>query len=213
MRAVNLLPRDSKQDGRRLTVGGQLALVAPFVVASVLVAGYLLASSKVNDNRMTLREAQDELAALPVPKPRPSANPALAVQLDQRVSAVGAALGDRIAWDRVLSEISAVLPSDIWLSTLSAQVPPQPVVAPPQAGSTTTTAADTTPVPAPPATGPLSLTGYAYSQEGVARLLGRLALVPLLQDVKLIQSGRTAIGRQTVYSFSIQAGVRTQETG
>ncbi len=211
MRAVNLLPRDSKHDGRRLTVAGQLALVAPFVVGSALAAGYLLASANVSDNKVTLRQVQDELAALPAPNATPPVNLGLAVQLDQRISAVGAALQNRIAWDRVLSEVSAVLPADIWLSSLTAQAPPRPVVAP--STTTTTTATQATVAPALPVTGPLTLTGYAYSPEGVARLLGRLALVPLLQDVKLVQSAKSLIGSQTVYSFSIQAGVRGQETG
>jgi len=67
MRAVNLLPRETKQPRKRLTVVGQLALVAPFVVAGLLAAGYLLSSSSVNSNRSTLQALQDELASLPTP--------------------------------------------------------------------------------------------------------------------------------------------------
>jgi Tfp pilus assembly protein PilN len=59
----------------------------------------------------------------------------------------------------------------------------------------------------------LSLAGYTYSQEGVARLLSRLAVVPALQSVKLVQSSQATVGGQTVVSFSIQATVRPQETG
>ena len=137
MRAVNLLPRETKQPRKRLTVVGQLALVAPFVVAGLLAAAYLLASSSVNSNRSTLQALQDELASLPTPAARePQQNPALASERQLRVAALGAALQSRLVWDRVLRQISAVLPADVWLTTMSAKAPELPVTVP-----TATTAA------------------------------------------------------------------------
>ena len=137
-------------------------------------------------------------------------------------------------WDRVLREISAVLPADVWLSTMSAKAPELPVTVPtaaaaaptgstppPSATTTDTTATTTTPTttttaappPAPTAPQPMTFAGYTYSQEGVARLLGRLAVVPALQNVKLVSSTQTTVGDQTVISFSIEADVRPEETG
>ena len=220
MRAVNLLPpREAKGSRKRLTVAVQLALVSPFVVGSLLAAGYLLASSKVNDDKATLQALQGELAAAPPPAPEPQTNPELASQRSQRIVALSAALQGRLGWDRILREISAVLPGDVWLTSLSAQSPPAPAPAPTPStttstttSSTTTDATTTTPAPPPaPTTGPLSLMGYTYSQEGVARFLGRLAVVPALQDVKLLQSARATVSGQVIVSFSIQAGVRPQE--
>jgi Tfp pilus assembly protein PilN len=220
MRAVNLLPpREAKRSRKRLTVVAQLALVSPFVVGSLLAAGYLLASSKVNDNKATLEALQGELAALPAPAPEPQVNPELASQRDQRIAALSGVLQGRLGWDRVLREISAVLPGDVWLTTLSAKSPQAPIAAAPATTSTTTSttttsAGTTTPAPPPaPAPGPLTLAGYTYSQEGVARFLSRLAVVPALQDVKLLQSSQATVAGQVVVSFSIQANVRPQETG
>jgi Tfp pilus assembly protein PilN len=234
MRAVNLLPRETKQPRKRLSVVGQLSLVAPFVVAGLLVAGYLLAGSSVNSKRSSLQALQDELASLPTPKaPAAQQNPALASEQQLRIAAVGAALQSRLVWDRVLREISAVLPSDVWLTTMSAKAPetPAPVAAAaPPAGSTTppsttdttaTTATSTTTpttttaaAPAPAAAPqPMTFAGYTYSQEGVARLLGRLAVVPALQNVQLVSSTQTIVADQTVISFSIEADVRPEETG
>jgi Tfp pilus assembly protein PilN len=226
MRAVNLLPRETKEPRKRLTVVGQVAVVSPLVVAGLLAAGYLLASSSVNSKQSSLQALQDELASLPTTEQtQPRQNPALAAERQVRIAALGAALSSRLVWDRVLRQISAVLPSDVWLTTLSGQTPetPTPVptaTAPAPAGSTTTTTTTTTttaaptPAPAPvPTAGPLNLTGYTYSQEGVARLLSRLAVVPALQSVKLIQSAQADVGGQTVISFTIQANVRPEETG
>jgi Tfp pilus assembly protein PilN len=216
MRAVNLLPREPRLGRKRLTVVGQLALLSPFVVGSLLAAGYLLASSKVNDRKATLQELRTELASLPAPPAQPQVDPQLAAQRDQRVAALSTALAGRLAWDRILREISTVLPEDVWLTALSAQGPPTPPPAPAPTTTTTTTAttAATTPAPVPaPTAGPLDITGYTYSQEGVARLLSRLAVVPVLQDVKLLQSSRAFVAARAVVSFSIQATVRTGETG
>jgi Tfp pilus assembly protein PilN len=228
MRAVNLLPRETKQPRKRLTLVGQLALVAPFVVAGLLVAGYVLASSSVNSKRSTLQALQDELASMPAPKAQePQQNPALASERQLRIAALGAALQSRLVWDRVLREISAVLPADVWLTTMSAQTPATPTTVPtettstpaPAAPTTTTTTATTTttttsaaPPPAPTAQ-PMTFAGYTYSQEGVARLLSRLAVVPALDNVKLVSSTQTKVGDQDVVNFSIQADVRPQETG
>jgi Tfp pilus assembly protein PilN len=220
MRAVNLLPRDEpKRRRKRLTLGVQLALVSPFVVGSLLAAGYLLESSKVDDQKATLKALQDELAALPPRQEVPHTNAQLALQHDQRVAALASALRGRIAWDRVLREISSVLPEDVWLTTLAAQSPQAPApVAPPPAPATTTSESDggTTTTPAPPATpapsstAPLSLAGYTYSQEGVARFLSRLAVIPELQDVKLVKSSQAEVAGRNVFQFSIQADVRPQ---
>jgi Tfp pilus assembly protein PilN len=218
MRAVNLLPRDEPRRRRkRLTLGVQLAVVSPFVVGSLLAAGYLLESSKVNDQQATLKALQDELAALPPRQNVPETNARLTLQRDQRVAALASALRGRIAWDRILREISSVLPEDVWLTTLAAQSPqaPPPAAPPPP---TTTTEGDggTTTTPAPPstpapyATAPLSLAGYTYSQEGVARFLSRLAVIPELQDVKLVKSSEATVAGRIVFQFSIQAGVRPQ---
>jgi len=232
MRAVNLLPRETKQQRKRLSVVGQLAVVAPFVVAGLLVAGYLLASSSVNSKRSSLQALQDELASLPTPKtPELQQNPALAAERQLRIASLGAALQSRLVWDRVLRQFSAVLPADVWPTSMSAQpssvptqVPTAATAAP--AGSTTspsttttatttttTTTTATTAAPPAPAPQPMTFAGYTYSQEGVARLLSRLAVVPALEDVKLVSSTQMTVGDQQVISFSIQANVRPEETG
>jgi Tfp pilus assembly protein PilN len=226
MRAVNLLPReDPRHPRKRLTAAVQLAIVSPFLVLSLLAAGYLMASSKVKNERSTLQALKQELAALPRPAPVVQTNAVLALEKSQRIAALASALQSRVAWDRILREISSVLPADVWLTSLSAQSP-QTAVAnatppPPVAPSTTTTetttettsttpAAPAPPAPAPPTTAPLNLNGYTYSQEGVARFLSRLAVIPEFQDVALLQSTETVVSGRTVVSFQIRADVLKQ---
>jgi Tfp pilus assembly protein PilN len=233
MRAVNLLPVEPKRTRKAPGVVTQLALVAPFVVAGLLVAGYLLASSQVNSKQATLTALQDELAAIPKLEAQQQQNPALATERSLRIATLSATLQSRLVWDRVLREVSAVLPGDVWLTLLSAETPEQPApvtAAPtaPAAGATTTppattgTATTTGPAttttaaasaPPPPSTGPMNIQGYTYSHEGVARLLSRLQVVPALQDVKLVSSSQSTVNGQTVIAFTIEADVRPQEMG
>jgi len=234
MRAVNLLPVEPKRARKAPGVVTQLAIVAPFVVAGLLLAGYLLSSSQVNSKKATLKALQDELAAIPKPEAQAQQNPALASEKGLRIATLSATLQSRLVWDRVLREVSAVLPGDVWLTLLSAETPevPAPVsatpVAPAAGGTSTTpaaptgTATTTTPAttttaaaapPPPPATGPMNIQGYTYSHEGVARLLSRLQVVPALQGVKLVSSSQSTVNGQTVIAFTIQADVRPQETG
>ena len=173
----------------------------------------------MNDNRATLQALQDELAALPPPRTRASRrNPALALQHDQRIAALGAALQGRLAWDRILREISSVLPgrrlADHALRAVAARRPPPPaptthdVEHATTTTTTTTTHADAGAGPGAHRPRPLTLGGYTYSQEGVARLLSRLAVVPALQNVKLVSSTQATVVGRDVVSFAIQADSR-----
>jgi Tfp pilus assembly protein PilN len=211
MRAVNLLPREVKRSRAKLSVVGQLAIVSPFVVVGLIAAGFLLASSKVNDEQAALQGVRDQLAALPAPKPTIQSNSQLVAQRDQRIAALASALHGRLGWDRLLRDLSAVLPGDVWLTKLSGQ---KPVAVP--VPTTTTTATTTTQAapPMPTVTGaPLSLQGYTYSQEGVARLLSRLGVIPELRQVKLVSSVHTELLGRNVYSFEINATVQPEVTG
>ena len=192
MRAVNLLPRDDRRQRsgpaqkNPLLVGGVAGTV---LVTAIIAAAFLLASGGVADNQGRYDAAQAELAATPAPPP----TNAQATQLDQeknaRITALSSALAGRLAWDRVLREVSLVLPDDVWLTSLSAQAP----------------AAAAT----PGASAGFTLNGRTYSHDGVARLLARLAVVPHLANVQLLHSASATseTGRKVV-EFSINANVK-----
>ncbi len=194
MRAINLLPRDERSRGgfRRadpaLLVGAALAAV----VAVALGASFLAARSRVVAARERLAVARAELASLSarsaVPKPAEPVLPVPAVtgERQPRLAAVSRALSSRIAWDRVLRELSLVVPADITLSSLALSAP--------SSGGGGSGASG------------FSIDGLAYSHDSVARLLARLMLVPDLIDVTLASStADPATGRVT---FRIAAGVK-----
>lgn len=179
MRAVNLLPRDGE---RRTSTGHeQIAIMAgsggAALVLAVLAMMFLSAKNSVTAATSRLDDAKLALKVLPPPPPGPTAaQTQLASVQKPRLDALSAALTNRVAWDRVLSEISQVLPTDVWLTGLSATAPP-PGGADPNAAPTG-----------------LTLSGKTYSQAAVARLLSRLELVPDLAQVQLqasLVSGKT----------------------
>ncbi len=205
MRAVNLLPRQQTA-ARRREPRNPVALVAAIGAAIVLLAlagGFLLAKRSVDRQRQALADAKAVLAATPVKTLSAQTQAFRATLLSerqQRSLALAAAIGKRVAWDRILRHIALVLPGDVWLSSLTGNVPLD-------AASGATTAAST-PSALPPTPTALTMQGYTYSQDGVARLLDRLGVLPDLKNVQLQTSQQTTLGNQTVISFTIVSDIR-----
>jgi Tfp pilus assembly protein PilN len=208
MRAVNLLPRDvAKTRSRKVNVPVLTGMVAGVLVVAVLAGGFVRESSKVAHKRTELEAARAELALVPAPVAQDSTSSTLVSEQSRRVSALQLALNGRVAWDRVLREISLVMPDDVWLSGLTLQVPSSSSTAlPPTDGTTaapTTSGTSTLPTD-------FTMNGKAFSHVGVARLLSRLALLPDLDDVTLGHSTRqTTPGKRGSVEFSVLANVRT----
>lgn len=193
MRAVNLLPRDevkrsfAKNRGVGFGAAGGVALVTTLLVTMSMGAG-----GAVGEKQAELDSLRAQVAAIPrVATQDRDADTALAADKATRVGALSAALTSRVAWDRVLRQVSLVLPEDVWLTNLSATAP----TAVPVDGSASTAAGFT-------------LIGSTYSQNGVARFLSRLSVVPELTQVRL-QSSQTALIREReLVQFTILAEVR-----
>ncbi len=196
MRAVNLLPRNEPRSAAPNSQT-KLAIAAPFFVAGVLALGFFYTGSKVKSARSELAALQQQLAALPPPKTVNNVNPALQAQNAQRVAALATALSQRIAWDRILREISSVLPDDVWLTSLNVTSTNGPAAAVTAVATPSTTLGNS-----------VKIIGYTYSQESVARLLARLQVIPELTNVTLSSSGTTTSQGHDVVAFTVEAGLR-----
>ena|SRR5919109_3375826 len=193
MRSVNLLPRDDSKRQRERPGAVMLTGVLGAVLVTALLAGlFLMTSSTVGERQAEVDALRAELAAIP-PPPSTSGQSTLETEKSQRVTLLGKALGSRVAWDRVLREISLVLPDDIWLESLNANAP------------------DPNAVPAPgtePAKGLFTITGYSYSHDGVARLLARLSVLPQLERPALGSSVLDKTKARGIVKFTISAALR-----
>ena len=195
MRAVNLLPRDDRrqrgaglQKSNPVVLGGVISTVA---LTAILAAWFLTASAGVADNQKRRDAAQAELAATPLPPPTAPGASQLEQEKSARIAALSSALAGRLAWDRILRELSLVLPEDVWLESLAATAPNAAGTAEGASGAAFT------------------INGKTYSQDGVARLLARLEVVPHLSGVQLqhSSSATSETGRKVV-EFSINAVVK-----
>jgi Tfp pilus assembly protein PilN len=208
MRAVNLLPREYqnaksiRHEDPAVVVGSALGVI----VMIALGGAFMAAHGSANAEQARLSKARLELAQLAVhqrPTPKPAAPtapitpivppPAVTGQEATWLSAVSTNLSQRIAWDRVLREVSLVVPSDVTLLSLTMTAP-------------STSSAGATPGGA--ATQGFVIQGTAFSYDSVARLLSRLALVPDLSNVTLTSTGSGAAPGSSGSSGASGSGVQ-----
>jgi Tfp pilus assembly protein PilN len=204
VRAINLLPRD---DVRRGPQKRQWVVIVPVVcvvlVSALLSVMFLSASGKVKDRQAQLDSLKAELAAIPTPDAsKVQSQSTLAADKQSRITVINSALSRRVAWDRIFRELSLVLPSDVWLTNLSAKAP----VSPSLAGAAPAPAANVA------ATG-FTIEGYTYSHAAVARLLGRLGVIPDLVNVQLQKSKLDTVGSTPIVNFIIAADLRSPGGG
>jgi Tfp pilus assembly protein PilN len=190
VRAVNLLPRDEPKRSFAAKRGVVFGGVAGAALATAVLASMTLsAGGTVNSKQAELDTLRAQIAAVPAPAPTKdtAGDDALAAEKGARVGALSAALSGRIAWDRVLRQVSLVLPEDVWLTNLTAAVPDPAAVVPGNG---------------------FTLTGSTYSQNGVARFLSRLAVIPDLANVRLQSSQSQVVNARDLVQFTILADVR-----
>ena len=212
MRAVNLLPRDLQQrksireEDPAVVVGSALGVL----VMIALGASFIVAHGKANAQQARLTHARLELAALSQTKhstPKP-VNPTVPItpivpppeitgQEAAWLSAVSTNLEQRIAFDRVLRDVSLVIPDDVTLDSMTLSAP---VTASAIPGVPPTTGAS-------PGQG-FVISGSAFSYDSVARLLSRLALVPDLTGVTLTSTSSATAGAASGVHFSISAALK-----
>lgn len=205
MQAVNLLPSDAVQKRKRqsslsglpsrktLQIGGAVA-----ALCAILMAGlFVYERSVVSDKKSELARNEVRLSDL-----QARAEPIRQQQADAaaRLAVVKRITESRMNWDRTMGDLSRVLPTDAYLTSLQASAPSVATTA--VAATTDTTSSDTSTgaVAAPPAAPPttsLTLSGVTPSHVRVATVLDRLALLPWLSNITLQTSTRGADGTAT----------------
>ena len=206
MRAVNLLPSprvETRQaDGEsRARSAKAIAIAAAAVLvllAVVLGFAFVQGRSDVSDRRATLETLQAQVARA---QAAASVSAARAAQTHAHLLAITSASTGRTAWDDLLNQLGHVMPSGAWLQSLQA------TGAAAAAASSSTATASTTPTTNAAPTG-FTVSGYALSQNIVARALDRLALIPALSDVSLQSTQRAEVAGKKAVQFTIGANVR-----
>lgn len=179
MRAVNLLPRDAdvaKSRGRTLPLVAVVACVAGVTVIAALLG--MSASSQADEQRASLELTEAALARVPTREQQPVA-PDMTAERSNRVAALQSALSTRVPVDKVMRDLTYVVPEDVWLNGLTVTIPTEtgPATTPPAAAAAGTAAT-------------VTVKGATYSQTSIARFLARLSALSTLENVRLTESSR-----------------------
>ncbi len=137
------------------------------------------ASAQADERRGDLELAEAALARIPTPQQQQPVAPDMTAERSNRVAAFQSALSTRVPVDRVMQQLSYVVPEDVWLNGLTVTIPTEtgPVGAPATSGATTASAT-------------VTVKGATYSQTSIARFLGRLSALSSLENVRLTESSR-----------------------
>jgi Tfp pilus assembly protein PilN len=201
MRAVNLLPPELRPGHRWARLGRGIPArrvfgasgIAAGVLAIALMGLVVHERGVVADRESALAEVQARLVAAEAKAAEVRAAQAASAA---RLAAVRDVITRRVVWEDVMRDLSRVLPANVYLQSMqvaaAAQTPPADGTAAAPTGFT--------------------IVGFADSQNRVAQVLDRLALLPWLADVSLTSSVRGG-GSDTATPVQFTIGATFSSTG
>jgi Tfp pilus assembly protein PilN len=166
MRPVNLMPaEDRRGENPQMRTGGLVYIVIAALVAALAgVAALVLTGNQIADRESEISRLKVEQAAAQATSERLAAYTQFRQLREQRALTVSSLADSRFDWERVIRELSLILPADVWLTNLTGTAGPAVQV---EGGSGLTTRQSVS--------GPaLELLGCAAGQESVARFVTAL---------------------------------------
>jgi Tfp pilus assembly protein PilN len=179
MRAVNLIPteqRRAKATGK--ASGSAYAIVGVLAVVLVMAVAYVLTSNQVNENETKAAEAKQQADALEAQAAALGSFTNFAAIKDQRLASVVTTAQTRFDWERLMREVSMIMPEGSWLRTTSASV----------VGEASPTGETATPTAGAALNPTATFVGCTRKQSEVATLMVRMGELHRATDVKLNQS-------------------------
>jgi Tfp pilus assembly protein PilN len=166
MRPVNLIPPEERRGERVATRTGPLVYVVVGVLGAVLVGLALVVTTNnsISDHKSQRKELSAEKVSLAAQSQALRNYTDFAQLEQQRQQTVVSLAHSRFDWERVMRELSLVLPDDVWLIKVSGTVSPEVSVEDDPAIGVR----DSIPGPA------LELVGCGRSQDSVARFVAAL---------------------------------------
>jgi Tfp pilus assembly protein PilN len=199
MRPVNLIPQEERRGEHTAMRSGPLAYIAigALVAALVGATALVLTDNKIADRKAEISQLRVEDTAAKARAQRLSAYTAFRTMHDQRVATVTGLADSRFDWERVMRELSLVLPSDVWLTSLTATAAPGVTLEGGSSGGGSSGLRGAAPGPA------LEIEGCTTGHDAVA------ILVTALKDI----DGVTRVGVQFSALGETGAGAGVSEAG
>jgi Tfp pilus assembly protein PilN len=187
VRAVNLIPTDSRRTGGGPSIAPQspaILVLGLLAVAVAFVTIYVLTSNTISSRKANLAQIQAEVAQQQAESAR-LANYAQFAQLAQaRVQTVRQIAATRFDWHGALSDLAKVVPANTSLQSLTGTVSPSAGGA--GAGGGAVGAGLRSAISAPA----FEMAGCTATQDDVARLISRLRLINGVTRVTLGSSAK-----------------------
>ena len=195
MRPVNLIPKEERTGGRRPMRSGPVAyvVVGALVAALLGVTALVVTDNQISESKAEIARMEGEVAAAEARAQSLSTYSQFHSVREQRLATITSLADSRFDWERVMRELSLVLPDDVWLTTLSASASPTAETAGGASGSLRSAVS-----------GPaLSLSGCAGGQDSVA------GFVQALKDI----DGVTRVGVESSSLGGGSSGAATDSAG
>jgi Tfp pilus assembly protein PilN len=182
MRAVNLIPAEDRRGpgGASKSGGAVYAVLGTLALLVVLTAAWALAGKSVTDKQAQLTRVERDASAAEAQGAGLSDYSSFASLRERRVQTVTSIAGSRFDWSHAMHELGRVLPSDVWLTSMTGTVTSTTAVD----GGTQNGLRSSLPGPA------IDLVGCTTSQDEVARVVTRLRLIDGVIRVALASSAK-----------------------
>jgi Tfp pilus assembly protein PilN len=213
MKPVNLIPTDQRRaQATGARPGSSYILIGVLVTLLAMTAAYALTAKRATERQNEATAAEAEADRLEAEVAQRGAYTNFAQIKAARVASVSTIASTRFDWERLMRELSRVIPAGSWVQTTDASATGDVSGANPSASSagTETTAA-----------GPkVNLVGCTPNQEDAARMMVRLRQLHRVSDVELNESVKEIGGGNDVsidncgsmYKFDIVVSFQPAET-
>jgi Tfp pilus assembly protein PilN len=127
MRPVNLIPPEERRGEHAPMRTGPVAyiVVGALVAALVGVTALVLTGNQVSERKSEVATLRQEDAEASANAKRLAAYTQFRTLREQRVATVTSLADSRFDWERVMRELSLILPGDVWLTSLDATASPE----------------------------------------------------------------------------------------
>jgi Tfp pilus assembly protein PilN len=208
MKPVNLVPQDQRRRTPSQGSGkGAHAVLGVLAVLLAMAVVYVLTANSITEKESQAEQARIEADQLEAQAATKNSFTDFAEIAQTRAASVASVASTRFDWERLMRELSRVMPEGSWLTSASASVTGATDAAAPAA-------------PADPATagtgagGPsANLVGCIPKHSDVARMMVRLRQLHRVIDVELTQSSRAdaqgataaidSCGRNTSFDLTV----------
>ncbi len=192
MRPVNLIPPEQRRGDQAQLRTGPLMYIVLGALALVLlgVTMLVLTDNRIADSKAEVATLKQEDAAAAAEAKKLAAFTQFRTLSEQRISTVRSLADSRFDWERVMRELSLVLPSNVWLVSLNASATPATSLGGEAGGGSGLRGGIAGPA--------LELSGCASGQEAVAEF------VTALEDIDGVT--RVGLGSSELASKKGEAG-------